>query len=707
MSNTKVIDFRAPPTPAAWSWRPVGWVALFSATLFVVLTGALALDIPGARLAYRAGDPAVETVKAPRRVSYVSALRTREARELAAQQVPEVYDYDSNLSRQLRTRAADLLRSISAIRADASTPDEQRRAQVFRLEPGLSVTAVEAALAMSDQEWLAATGESLRVLDEHVRERIRSDQLPAVRDRAIASLTGSLTEQQVTFAQDVIRLYLRPNVLVNQPETERARRDARDRTKPVQVTIERGEVLVRQGDTLAPEDMEKLEALGLTSRAFGWEHAAGTAVLMAVLLALYVAYILTFHYTLVEHPKQLLLLGLLVAATVLGTRLVVPGQPLAAYAFPVAAATILVSNLLHTQLAVVTAALLALLVGPVYGYSGEMITVTAAGGMAGALAARRIDRLNAFFIAGLQVALASLAVVLAFRLINQDFDLWSLAALVGALATNGVLSAVLTMGTFSIAGAVFGVTTMLQLLELAHPSQPLLRRLLLEAPGTYHHSIIVGNLAERAAEQIGVDSLLVRVGAYYHDIGKLHRPYYYIENQLEMENVHDHLPPEVSAQTLHEHVTRGLELAQQYRLPRGVGAFIQEHHGTGLIGYFYRKAVSQSSAEAVDEARFRYPGPKPGSKETAVVMLADSVEAAVRWQQMAGKGRSAQTIEQLVSKVISERLLEGQLDDCDLTLHDLETIRRSFARQLQGVYHPRIEYPELALPDAVGDGQAR
>lgn len=707
MGTNKIISFRPPRPLRNAVWRPAGWLALFGVALFAVCTAALSLDLAGRRVSYAAGDVAPETSTASRRLSFSSSLRTREARNVATQQVTDIYDHDPNLLRQFRARAADLFRSISAIRSDTASPDDQRRSLIVRLEPGLTSSGMNAALAMSDQEWLATTAEALRVLDEHARERIRPDQLPSVRERAMAGLTTSLTDLQLTVVQDTIRLYIRPNMLLNAAETERARREARDRVSPVQVTVQRGEVLVRQGEIVTPEDMEKLEALGLTVRAVHWEPLAGTAIVVAVLLAILTTYIFVFHQDLVNHPKQLLLLALLIGAAVVSAKLIVPGRPLAGYVFPVAAVTILVSNLIHTQLAMVVAALLALLLAPVYGYSGEMFAVTAIGAQAGALAARRIERLNAFFLAGIQVALASLAIVLAFRLLTQDLDLWSIATIAGALAANGVLCAVLTMGTFSVAGNVFGITTMLQLLELAHPSQPLLRRLLVEAPGTYHHSIIVGNLAERAAEQLAVDSLLVRVGAYYHDIGKLHRPYYFIENQLEMENVHDHLPPEVSARALCDHVTEGTELARQYRLPRRVRQFIVEHHGTGLIPYFYRKAVAQSGVDAVDESRFRYPGPKPGSKETALVMLADSVEAAVRWQQLSGRGRASDTIEQLVAKVINDRLIEGQLDECDLTLRDLEIIRRSFARLLQGVYHPRIEYPETLVADAASDGQAR
>jgi len=688
-AETKIINFRPPRRLATASWRRALLLLLFGLGLLATSVLALTWQLVPGQASLKVGDTAPETIKAPRRTTFVSQVRTRIARDQAAAQVPYVYDYDSNLLRQLRGRAADLLRSISAIRADSVTPIEQRRQQIVRLEPGLSTASVDLALSLSDQDWLAVNAETLRILDENVRERIRAEDLVDKRAAEVAQINPSFSPDQRALVADLISLYTRPNVLVNQAETDKARKEARDRVAPVQVTVERGEVVVRQGDVITAEDLEKLEALGLGNRPFDPGLAAGIGVYAALLVTLLCSYLAIFHADLLNRPRALLLVGVLIAGSLVAMKLAIPGHPWVAYAFPVAVATMLVSNLLSTPLAVIVGVFLALLAAPIFGYSFELVCLVIVESMAGALAARRIDRLNAFFLAGFQVALANLAVVLAFRLINQDYDWLSTANLALASVMNGLLAAILTMGTFSLVGSLFGLTTMLQLLELAHPSQPLLRRLLTEAPGTYHHSIIVGNLAERAAEQIGVDSLLVRVGAYYHDIGKLHHPYYFAENQFEGDNIHDRLTPEASAAVLIEHVTYGLELARQYGLPRPVQEFIAEHHGTRLASFFYRKAVKAAGSEAVDEAKFRYPGPRPRSKATALVMLADTVEASVR----AASNRSTQSLEQLVERAINERVLEGQLDDCDLTLKDLETIRRSFTRQLQGVYHPRIEYP--------------
>jgi hypothetical protein len=241
-------------------------------------------------------------------------------------------------------------------------------------------------------------------------------------------------------------------------------------------------------------------------------------------------------------------------------------------------------------------------------------------------------------------------------------------------------------------------------MELGQLSHPLLRQLQEQAPGTFHHSVIVGNLGERAADLTGADSLLVRVGAYFHDIGKIVKPGFYIENQMDGHNPHDRLDPLASAKMVSEHVRAGAKLTARYRLPARVRAFVPEHHGTRLVTYFYRKASVEDPN--VDPERFRYPGPRPQSKETAIIMLADSVEAVVR----ASKDRSHERIDELVDAVINERVTEGQMEECDITLRDLKTIADSFKATLRGIYHPRIEYPaptkaELATAGA-GSGIA-
>jgi putative nucleotidyltransferase with HDIG domain len=250
---------------------------------------------------------------------------------------------------------------------------------------------------------------------------------------------------------------------------------------------------------------------------------------------------------------------------------------------------------------------------------------------------------------------------------------------------------------------LMGITTSLQLQDLARPTQPLLRQLLLRAPGTYHHSLIVSNLAEQAAERVGADALLARVGAYYHDIGKAVRPYFFVENQLEGVNVQDRLDPRISAQIIISHVQDGIDLARKHRLPRDVRVFIPEHQGTGLIKYFYHQALEQGGdPDEVNEADFRYPGPKPQSKETGIVMLADSSEAAVR----AERPTSVDEIDRIVRRIIADKLTSGELDECDLTMRDLDRCRAAFVEILQGIFHPRTKYPGQTVEELAPASQA-
>jgi hypothetical protein len=307
-----------------------------------------------------------------------------------------------------------------------------------------------------------------------------------------------------------------------------------------------------------------------------------------------------------------------------------------------------------------------------------------------ALTLGRVNRIAALFRAGMLAALVHLVVVLIFRLprdVVQPAELL-VSSLVGM--ANGVISASLALGGLFLIGPLFDIPTSVRLIELSRPDHPLLQRLIREAPATYHHSLMVANLAEQAAERIGADALLTRVGAYYHDVGKIARPYFFSENQVEGVNPHDRLDPRTSAEVIISHVKDGQELARRYRLPRRVRAFIPEHHGTNWVSFLYDKAVQLSGdAALVDENAFRHQGPKPQSKETALVLLADGCEAAVR----ALHPTSEEEVVEIVSRVFSERVADGQLSDCDLTLHDLDVARDAFISAMKGVFHPRIKYP--------------
>ena len=414
-------------------------------------------------------------------------------------------------------------------------------------------------------------------------------------------------------------------------------------------------------------------------------RAAGWYLLAALIVAPLLGWIWRFRPQIWNRSNALWLIALLLIGATIAMK-VTAGRPVLPYVLPTMAVGLLLAVLLDAGTALLVTGMLALLGGAITG-SVEFAAYGLLGGMAGVVLVRRGERFGHFLQAAIAIAIVNMGVVAAYALLGNR-DLTGMAELAGAALAAAAGSALAALGSFVVVGTLFGITTSFQLLELANPTQKLLRRLMLEAPGTYNHSLLVGNLAERAAEQIGADPLLARVAAYYHDVGKLDNPIAYIENQAGAENLHDDLTPEESVALVKAHVARGIDLAYQYRLPKPIIAFIPQHHGTALIGYFHARA--QQQAADVDDARFRHSGPKPQTREAAILMLADSVEASVR----SLSEHDEPAIRTMVERIFRERLDDGQFDECDLTLRDLERIREAFVAQLLGMYHRRVEYPQ-------------
>jgi cyclic-di-AMP phosphodiesterase PgpH len=408
-------------------------------------------------------------------------------------------------------------------------------------------------------------------------------------------------------------------------------------------------------------------------------------------------YMLSWAQAVASRPRSLMLMLAVLLLTVLAARVILPAGSGWAYAFPLAASAMVIASLLDVQLGLVTGLILAFLVGAVVGDSLALSLIYAVGATIGALGMRRVNRLARFGLVGLAIGLSSLPLIGAFTFMSSSHshDIGSLFALLLVGLVGGELAAVMALSLYSFLGSLFGITTILQLFDSSRPNHPLLHRLLLEAPGTYHHSIVMAAMAERAAHDIGADSLLVRVGGFYHDVGKIVHPQIFIENQFSGRNVHDQLTPLSSAKLIRAHVRQGLRMANKHHLPARVRDCIAEHHGTSRMEFFYDKAKRQAAEnglEPPDEMAFRYKGPKPQSKETAIVMLADGIEPIVR------SGQAGQTPEEMDAAIrlfFQDRLADGQLAESGLTIQELDTIRLSFLNILRGMFHQRIPYPDL------------
>jgi putative nucleotidyltransferase with HDIG domain len=476
---------------------------------------------------------------------------------------------------------------------------------------------------------------------------------------------------------------------------------------PVAARVHRGEVLVEAGQRVSDKAAAAMNEIA-RREGFGQRIIAFSGMTLLILLVFYLFYrdVKRYRPALLLERKKVILLAFLLLFTVLVAQLFrVVLSPLAAslhfdsatvgFALPVAAGAMLVSLLLDFHLALAFSFVASLLLGMVFADDPFMPLYYFTTSIMAALYVIRCKKRTVVLRAAGMTALVSFVAIIGIDLYRGElltrglFDLG--AGLVGAAATAGVVS--MTLPFFE---AAFDIATDIKLLELLDPNQPLLKELVYKGPGTYHHSIVIGNLSEAAAESIGENPLLARVGAYYHDVGKVQKPEYFIENQRSDENKHDRLTPSMSSLIITSHVKEGVDMARQHRLPSQIIDIIKQHHGTSLITYFYQKAKEQHPDEVLSDQDFRYPGPRPRSKVAAIVMLADAVEAASRTLVEP----TPQRIQGLTSSVITRIFLDDQLSMCDLTLKDLREIAKSFNMILNGIFHHRIDYPGIEFAGA-------
>jgi putative nucleotidyltransferase with HDIG domain len=689
----------------AFTRRDAGRLIVAGALMIAALSAVLSLDILPTGFRGQVGDVADRTVLAPRSLTYPSAYETGLRVANARAQVAPQYDYtpDEGLDSAERQSAAfDMeMEPVDAALSAATTPQERASALEQAL-PDRAPNALETLASLTTSEWTSLRTEMARVLETAQRAEVRDTQLPEARAALRTRVSSRFAGEQRQLAGELLGPLLVPNSTYDELATRAAQEAAATSVQPVRYSVTKGEVVLAQGQRVDETLYERLEHLGLLDPQPDIPQAGGWVLAATLLVVLLLGWIWRFRPDIWHRTNSLLLIALVVVVATLALKLTGDGAVLP-YFVPAAAVGLVVAILLDSGTALVGMALLGVLAGAITS-SVDVAAYVFLGGMAGIVAVRKGERLAHFIQAALAMAVVNVAVVTAFTLIGER-DLAGLLQLWGAAIASAGGAAVAAVGSFVVLGNVFGITTSFQLLEMANPSQPLLRRLLLETPGTYHHSLMVGNLGERAAEAIGADALVTRAAAYYHDIGKLANPLGFIENQGQQENPHDALTPIESVRILKAHVADGIDLGYRYKLPKQVISFIPQHHGTALMGYFYAKAKAQAveaagalpgtpqaqAAEAtIVASHFRHSGPKPQSREAAILMLADGVEASVR----SLTSQDAAAIRAMVGRIIRERLEDGQFDECDLTLRDLDLIREAFIAQLLGMYHRRIEYPQ-------------
>jgi putative nucleotidyltransferase with HDIG domain len=682
---------------------------LFGLAIIAILGATIFLSWQSEAISAKAGQIADRTIKAPRTATFTSDLKTMERRQEAYDDARNiVLRADASVASTQGEALNQALNGIDAIRADKGANPGTAAERIRSTAEGLSADDAAAIRALPDDAWDRVKVEAQRLLNGAFLTQIRAEDVAAVKEGLLEESSFSLTNPERQLAANLARLFVQANVQVDADKTKAAREAAANNVEPVLVSVQQGQVIVRDGDPVTKYDIEKLQYFGLLTARDSWRQLVGMLGVLGIVTVALALYLYKFMQGVWE-TRQLYLIGMVVLLPVVAGRFVLPNPDLQ-FVFPAAAVIMLLAVLMDFQVAAVIGSFVALYLGIVSGSSFETMFVFFFGAIAGAWVIWRAQRTMTFLWAGFAVTAATFASAASFALIHGDLTGRQAANLLMDAGINGGLSASLTFLSFSLLGTLFGITTHLQLLELAHPNQPLLYRLAREASGTYHHSIVVSNLAESAVERVGGDPLLARVAVLYHDIGKVEHPSFFVENQVSGENVHNSLDPRISAQIIRDHVFDGIRLAQQAHLPKSIVDIIEQHHGTTLIRYFYTAAVN--SGMDVDESTFRYPGPRPQTKEAGVVMLADGVEAAVRAGVQSGRlyedgerraDGAAQVCEnklqEIVDEVIRARLEDRQLDDCALTLKDLENIREAFILILEGIYHPRVEYPKLRSPE--------
>lgn len=552
---------------------------------------------------------------------------------------------------------------------------------LFKQEADGEISSLKQLLVREFMPQISATN----VTEENLSQILASYNLKI--DQRISSI------QMQQLGKRIISEILVPNSIIDEEETESRKNSFIETYKSENpVMIYRNEIILRKGEIVTADKIDVLRRLGSLDEKSGPDYLYLVSVLLLLfmlwfVLALFMKFFAKKHFS---SRNDLLLIATIIVFTVFLSWMAKEIIPEYAPYFTIGfIAPVLLAVFLDIQLAVVVNLVITFVVSLMFPENASFIIMLFVSGTVAAFLSANANQRRKISLAGLIIGSVNLVVVACVGVVEKKE--WTTFLYEGGIAfLNGILSVILAIGLLPFLESIFNVITPLKLLELADPNHPLLKRLLMEAPGTYHHSLMVGNLSEVAARQIGGNALLARVGAYFHDIGKLKRPGFFKENQMS-ENPHDRITPNLSTLVITSHTKDGEEMAQKHKLPKAIRDIIAQHHGSTLVAYFYHKAKQGEKGVEVKEGNFRYEGPIPQSKEAAVVLLADSVEAAVRSMPDKTKGK----IEGLIRKIIKDKLDDGQLDNCDLTLKDMNDIANAFFTVLSGVFHERNEYPEL------------
>ena len=666
-------------------------------TLVFMLVVMLVLLFPAGlgsnRVALRPGDVATSDMIADRTITYESYYLTKDAQAAAIKNVKLIYIApDTEVARQQVEKLHLAIDFINLVRDDSLGNRTEKISDLLALQ-SIFLTEDEASsiLNLQDSTWEIVEQEAILVLEQVMRSTIREDRIDDFRRSVPTYISLSLPNYQAEIVTNLVSSFVMPNSFFSEELTEQARETAKNDVAPVMKTYLNSQTIVQRGQIVSESDIEALEVLGLLNPSFS-ERKAVSVFSITALSIIYIFLFLRQSKKNRNNLDHLVVISILFLLYFYIGRLVVNADVLIQYLFPVAGFGMILSVLFSPKAGIWLSVPLAVLIGFGEPNGFELTVYYLLSSIFGAMTLTRNLRLRNFFVSGIFAAIAAVLVSISFHITDPNETILTLSYLVGYGLLYGVFSTAITFVMQYMIALAMQIVTPMQLLELARPDQRLLQIILRNAPGTYQHSLQVANLAEVAAERIGADPLLTRVGALYHDVGKSKYPLYFIENQQpSTQNPHNTLTPLESAKIIIRHVKDGVELAKKHHIPPQIIDFITEHHGTTVTRYQYSKALDEvdNDTSLVNVADFTYPGPRPRSKETTLVMLADAIEARTR----ATKPSSEAEIEHLVKDEVLKRINGGQLDDSPLSMHDIQIAIDSFVNILIGIHHPRIQYP--------------
>lgn len=719
-----------------WRGTVAGAMVLF--VVGVVYYGKLPL-----RTRLNEGDVATEDIYAPFSFSYevgVNEEKTKAAQKAASDKALDIYSIDTAPSKKAKADSEKFfLQFVSIKKSELGITDADLQKLNAMLPAPLSLDDINILLTYRDIGLLK--DKTINILDEVSSRPIISDEdrknlldskkeevqiYQKALDRKTTNkikelfslpdsykIVGSLlSDSEITqkgLRQVLHKLitdnWIKPNLIFNQAETESAKRQAAFLIGPVYNILERvkGEIIIRKGQRVTKDHIIQLTKIGTsyTSKDI-FSQFWGIILLISILTFLLLRYLKHFEPKIFIQDKLLLLIGISILFAAISARIIV-SSPLPSYFIPVATIPMLLAILVNGNVAAITLMAAAIIVALITGAKFNIFLVSIVGGITAICSVYRVRRHGQIIKSGAYVGFLNFITICIIGILSGlqigvflKEGLWGFG--------GGIASAAITVIFLPFFESAFKITTDIRLLELADLNHPLLKKMVTEAPGTYHHSIVVGNLSEAACGAIGANSLLARVGSYYHDIGKTEKAEYFAENQRDFLDAHLKLSPSMSSLIITNHVKEGVELAEKYKLANSIKDIIEQHHGTGLVTYFYHQALEKKvqQEKEVSEEGFRYPGPKPQTKESAVVMLADSVEAASRTLP----SPTPQRLKELVRKIINNKFIDRQLDECNLTLEEINKIADSFVKILTGIYHSRIEYP-TKTKESYGDTNSK